>query len=587
MRVVKQLELVDVEHHQAEAAAVALGPRLLAREDLVELAVVGEAGQRVALAEVPQATQQPGVAHRLAGQLGQRGRQRHLALRVGALLLPVPEVQEAHRTVDRLHGDGQAALLPPLLEVRPAHRIELGVGEQAEERLPRLEHAAAHRVLRQLRGLPQAVPAARRPLPHRPCDHGVAIGVVLVGHALGDPEHLSGAACHDGERLFHGGGPGDGAAGLEQRRQPASARLLRMHGVRVVEGHGDQPADRDDRRDLLGRDGAALTRLADLDQPDDLVPRDQRHDEHGLLPPAAHLVALGRAEARIIGRGDEDRLSGGESLAVDAPHVPRRAHAQLLGAGLLIVDAGEDDHPPVVHQPIDVRVGQVHEIAQAQGDRRPERLRVGRGGELGADVVHRGPGPPERDLIQPQRGRQQGQGLTDEQAGHAHVQRGAHGRPRELAEVEQWQHVRGREQTQGQQCRSPGKGDADPGVEQHEEDAVDDRVGARQRDGGGDQGESHRDQGQAGPAGPAAPRQTPGHEPDSQGQCDRQEGAARPTTGAQRLHETGHARRPAEHEEGRGRPAHQRPGQPRTGRIALCGIALRELCPPPRQHPAH
>ena len=59
--------------------------------------------------------------------------------------------------------------------------------------------------------------------------------------------------------------------------------------------------------------------------PIDLVPGDQRHDEHRLLPPAAHVLALGRAEARIGGRGDEDRLFVA-SASRSTAHTSRAVH---------------------------------------------------------------------------------------------------------------------------------------------------------------------------------------------------------------------------------------------------------------------
>ena len=104
--VVDLLEVVDVEHEQADRRGQALRPRHLSLERLVEQPPVGEAGERVAGGQALVLTEQAGVAERERGvhrRLGQRPHRRGRDAGV------VPTTPLAHRDAEVLAVGGDRA----------------------------------------------------------------------------------------------------------------------------------------------------------------------------------------------------------------------------------------------------------------------------------------------------------------------------------------------------------------------------------------------------------------------------------------------------------------------------------------------
>ena len=158
----------------------------------------------------------------------------------------------------------------------------------------------------------------------------------------------------------------------------------------------------------------------------------------------------------------------------------------------------------------------------------------------------------EGDLVETQRRRQQGQGLADEEAGHADVRRGVHGR-RPRAALRRPGAARTRPRT-GAAPSAPSPAETRRRSRRRaarRRRCRRRRRGSRARSGARPEPNPTGTRKRAGPARPPAPRQQPAQETRARGDRGRHVGAARLAAGGRRPHETGQAQGSAEQEEER------------------------------------
>ena len=236
--------------------AVALGARLLSRQQFVDLAMIGEPGQRVGAAEALQAADQPGSV--APPRLPVRPDPTASAISSAVKWRSRSESQNTSSpmgpSAERMGTVRQLFSLQAIM-VSPAPGIEVGIGDVLEQRnaLPTIPSARQG-------SPPSGMTSPRRSQPVGCFSHmargddGVELAHVLVGHAFTDSERRGRSVGDDRERVLEVVRARDGLARLEHRGQRGVLRLLSRQRLGVLNGEGYQSADRAGVGDPLGGD---------------------------------------------------------------------------------------------------------------------------------------------------------------------------------------------------------------------------------------------------------------------------------------------------------------------------------------------
>ena len=135
-------------------------------------------------------------------------------------------------------------------------------------------------------------------------DQHVLVLSVLPDDALLGADRVAGLLGHDGQHAVEHDGRGDGAAGVEQRREPRAVLVLAMEHVGVADRQRRGAADRLDRAQLVAP-VAARAPIDELDGAEGLAGADERHGQQARprrAPPS-------RRAARRRGAGRRGRRS--------------------------------------------------------------------------------------------------------------------------------------------------------------------------------------------------------------------------------------------------------------------------------------
>ena len=334
-------------------------------------------------------------------------------MREPALLLQFEERQQPDRPAFVDERDVEAAGLLVLDHPPAVALVELGVRDAllhdpaAEQRLPVgrvvLERVPPPDVARVL--------GARDPCLVRPDGDRLGAGVVRVDGALVGVERLSRRPRDDVEELVQPRGRRHGAAGGQQRLQPAVLLGLPAQEARVLDGRARGHRQQLQQAEVVGAEAPPGALLDEHDRAHNGVLEDQRQAEHALLAPPLHGAARTFTQGGIVGlvlhRGAaleqvaEPRQAGDrEDVAEPGPVVladlagPERDGRELVRLRTVLVEVAL---PHVERLGRALRDGREHLLlAGASGDRQThvgrDRQRIART----RHVAHRHIPPPPR-----------------------------------------------------------------------------------------------------------------------------------------------------------------------------------------------
>ena len=351
-RVVDELELVEVEHQQAERLVRPIRAEDLLTKPLMEEAVVEEPGQRVPVGQVASLLIQGRVVERHGGLVGHAPG--HLERRVDELHAGRRvQLDEPDRPALRHQRQHQERAQAPLSEEVRLGTIGVGIVASDDPGDLLLEHEAGFRIAGQGKRLADLSRHLGREVAHR--DHPVVRLVPGADRALIHADGLGQVAGHELRDLPRIEALGECRAHVHDppqlRRQPLAP--------------GEQPGGLKGGRRLVGEDRKELqvvrpelveAELGQRDHADGALVVAHRHDEHRLVD----LVGPGdRAAARVVpGVVDQQRdavlrdparealaQAGAEHVEID---ILKGADATLERDRYDLVGRFGDVHPGVV-----------------------------------------------------------------------------------------------------------------------------------------------------------------------------------------------------------------------------------------------
>ena len=132
----------------------------------------------------------------------------------------------------------------------------------------------------------------------------------------------------------------------------------------VLERQGDQVGDRLGDGDLLVGE-LALDTVEEVHQTDDPVACDQRQRDAAAVAAAAHVLAFGLAESRVVEAAHGDRPPRLDGEPVAGPVLQARLLAHPGAVEDAVDRGGQADHALVALESVDVAVGDLQGSAQA------------------------------------------------------------------------------------------------------------------------------------------------------------------------------------------------------------------------------
>ena len=201
------------------------------------------------------------------------------------------------------------------------------------------------------------------------------------------PQLVDGGRGDLGELEARSGPAGDGV----QQLGLAPAQLHSLEEVGVVDGEGRRPADRlgGGHRARREAPGAGVEQV---DDPDDAVLGDERHEELGLIAVRPQLGDLDGPAARVVERGELHRLATRHRQRDGGPVGQRVRAADPRGDRLAALDARRADEL-VARDEVDVARRHGGHLAESIGRRLEDVGQLERRREAQARVRHQGEPP--------------------------------------------------------------------------------------------------------------------------------------------------------------------------------------------------
>ena len=240
------------------------------------------------------------AGHRLTGQPGQRARDSQILFREGSLPLRVREDQQAHRPVGRRHGDGEAALLPPGVQIGADGRISLGSERRSSWERP------DPRTVWPIGSSARGRGSSDRSRPLGVLSHRARMTMASSSRSCLYATHSETPSASPAQRVTTASASSrlaaPATARLTRPARPACARLLPAPAGCPRRAAPGRRTGRPRRRTRPARArSCGLRGSRDSTRPTTSPLGDERHDEHRLLVPLLHVLTLRRAEARIGG----------------------------------------------------------------------------------------------------------------------------------------------------------------------------------------------------------------------------------------------------------------------------------------------
>ena len=304
------------------------------------------------------------------------------------------EPQDAPLLSGGAQRDAQAALLAPRLHHVSPVAEQVRVRDVLLYRARRLQDPALAGAVGQLVPRPQRVvgDVARQVLRdvRGAVDDRVVMRTVLVHGRVGHVRHVHREPRDPREHLVQVDRRGEGAAGVEQRREAPRLLLLPAEEARVPQRGGRRPGQQAEQVLLLLGEPAVAPALDDAEDAQRLAAEDERHLHDRLLLVLHHDLALPRVEVGIVHvlleqvALAEHRVALGPVVeAHDRADVVDVHAAQVLGPHRRVRERPRHGIPLV-----DVAPLHVQRLSHLAGDRLDHLVEVQRDGQRGADLQH-------------------------------------------------------------------------------------------------------------------------------------------------------------------------------------------------------
>jgi len=186
--------------------------------------------------------------------------------------------------------------------------------------------------------------------------------------------------------------------------EPCRRAALLVVQARLVEGQGGEAADRVGELDVLGAESPRLAIVEHLDKTDHAVADPQRHAELRAVAVAPEELRLDLAQARIVGRVDDHRPTGGDRQGAGGELVKREGATDihvLVGLSVLVADQQPQGAAVGVHL-VDVAGVHVEGVKKAHDDRLQDLVHVEALGEVETGVTHQLEVAPARPRVEHQ-----------------------------------------------------------------------------------------------------------------------------------------------------------------------------------------